>query len=223
MNIPPYFPEPVEVPESIARKPYAVLTEFIKRVIALHYMTILFLFHIPFLWPPKWNTDYLAYISLGGILILSLIRIFVQGRKQTFVSLIILFPTLIALGWWFYILQNLGWPVGSIRLAALCAFLYSMLCGRDFSFIGQLVLSMIGFTVFFVFMYYFSKLDSQQFSRALIIGYVYLIYYVYDLACLLNRRKENEFLDGVIDLYRDPLNFIGYTLRVIKHWRSFKI
>ena len=52
---------------------------------------------------------------------------------------------------------------------------------------------------------------------------MFVIYWVYDLASLLARRRQGEELAAVVDLYRDVFNFFGYAVRMIKHWQKHKI
>ena len=50
----------------------------------------------------------------------------------------------------------------------------------------------------------------------------YLAYFVYDLAALQTRRRLGQELGGVMDLYRDVLNFTTYPIRVVQHWRRHR-
>ncbi|HCD99673.1 MAG TPA: hypothetical protein DER07_01365, partial [Armatimonadetes bacterium] len=51
----------------------------------------------------------------------------------------------------------------------------------------------------------------------------YLFFLVYDLAAVLTRRLPKEEWGAVVDLYRDALNFLTYSVRVVRHWRKHRI
>jgi hypothetical protein len=53
-------------------------------------------------------------------------------------------------------------------------------------------------------------------------GLGYVLFFVYDLAALLSRRRLREVPAAVADLYRDLLNFITYSVRIVLHWRRFR-
>ena len=65
--------------------------------------------------------------------------------------------------------------------------------------------------------------SGVQITTSMVLGLAYFSYYIYDLAALLQRRKGQDPWLAVMDLYRDILNFVSYTFRVIHHWRNFRI
>jgi hypothetical protein len=49
------------------------------------------------------------------------------------------------------------------------------------------------------------------------------VYFAYDLASLMSRRRRGEEAAAVVDLYRDVFNVFGYVPRVIAHWHRHRI
>ncbi|MCH7946107.1 MAG: hypothetical protein IIC73_08870, partial [Armatimonadetes bacterium] len=115
-----------------------------------------------------------------------------------------------------------GSPVWIIGLGYVLASLYGVFCGRDFSFVGQVVLTIIVLTIILSATTLLSALAWPDAVRWGLLTLAYVSYYVYDLAALLSRRRLGEAPAAVADLYRDLLNFITYTVRIVLHWRRFR-
>ncbi len=219
-----YVPDPIEVPGNVTEEPYAERLAFIRRVSALHAISVCAIAGVvlaPTAILPRLTTS--VYVLLL-LLILCLLRIVFRGTKTEAMASLTLLPIVVvvfgmaAASWW-----QAGFPVWSASVGLVCAVTYTMICGRDFSFVGQFVLGLIASSAIVSLAVIWLQLDKLHAAQALAWNGCYLLYYVYDLASLLARRRKGEELAAVVDLYRDVLNFFGWIVRVIAHWRQHKI
>ena len=224
MYVPNYVPEPVEVPDNVTQRPYLVRLAYVRRVAILHFVSLLFVGMIAYS-PVPLLPIWAATAALGVcVLVLCGLRIWLRrGRSEAMVSAALLPLLLTLLGLVVKALVLQGWPMWTLFVGPAFALMYTVLCGRDFSFLGQYLLSLIASSVTIA-----ALADAAPFSRvaaefALAANAAYLSYYVYDLASLLARRRLGEELAAVVDLYRDVLNFFGYLFRVLQHWRRHRI
>jgi hypothetical protein len=206
MYVPNFIPDPLEIPGAVTQRPYRERVGFIKRVNALHALSMLavaaaLLAPMPVLEPGS------ALVFLGVCLLLfSMLRTVERGRQvEAAVSAILLPVALLAVAVAVRSLVEAGVPAWSPAVGVACAVIYAMLCGRDFSFVGQYLLALVVSTV------------------ALGLNAVILFYFVYDTASLLARRRPGEELAAVADLYRDVFNFFGFGVQMGRHWRKHGI
>lgn len=219
-----YVPDPVEVPGNVTVEPYAERLAFIRRVTALHAVSVcaiagVALSPITVLTP----SHALAYVFLL-LLSLCILRIVFRGTKtEAMVSLTLLPIVVVVFGMASASLLIAGFPVWSACIGLGCGLTYTMLCGRDFSFVGQFSLSLIASSAIVSIGAIVLSLDPMHAAKALAWNAGYLLFYVYDLASLLARRRKGEELAAVVDLYRDVLNVFGWMVRVLAHWRKHRI
>ena len=219
-----YVPDPLEVPGNITEEPYAERLAFIRRVTALHAISVCAIAGVT-LAPIKVLPVSLAsaYVLLL-LLTLCLLRIVFRGTKTEAMSSLGLLPIVIVIfgmasaSW-----LRAGFPVWAACIGLACGLTYTMLCGRDFSFVGQFSLSLIASSAIVSIGAIVLSLDPMHAAKALAWNACYLLFYVYDLASLLARRRRGEELAAVVDLYRDVLNVFGWVVRVIAHWRKHRI
>lgn len=224
MYVPPYVPQPIEIPDNVAQAPYLDRVGFVRRVALLHFVTALLTAAMAWLLLPG-----LAPIQAAGIVsillvALSLIRGLAKGRLadvrlSTFLLPILLF----GLALWFRALYEQGWAVWSIAVGLVGTTVYVLACGRDLSFVGMYVLALAASTLAILALAWPLHLGALEIANALILNGAYLFYFVYDLAALLTRRRLGEEAGAVVDLYRDVLNGITYPIRVWHHWREHRI
>lgn len=228
MQVQPYFPVPEVVAGNVASAPYDARLRFIRKLADRHLLMILggtgiasVLVHwVPESIPPFWTDVILLVVSL---LIASGLRKLGPGRgpdklSQLFIPIVVVLAARLAGA-----LMLLGIDVWPVPVASLATWLYARLCGRDFSFVGQFVLSLL-FTLGLIIGagLYFHR-PYVNWGTGLPIAILWLSYLTYDSAALLQRRRPNEVWMAVLDLFRDTLNFISYTFKVIHHWRTFRI
>lgn len=223
MNVQPYFPEPLVVEGNVADERYLVRLGFVRRVVAVHYVSIL---AIAIVAATTRATDLglAAWVVAGSLLALSLTRrLAPHSRADLAVSALLMGPLLISLGLLAGYGASVGMPWWPTLVACTAAAGYTALCGRDFSFVGQFAMSAIATIVVVATAAILGRATTGEAMLGLILALSYLFYFVYDLAALLTRRRLGEEFAAVVDLFRDCLNVISYSFRVVDHWRKFRI
>lgn len=223
MYVPNYVPDPIEIPGNVTEEPYRVRVAYVKRVASLHFVSLLIVLGIAY--NPPLLPDHLSWWPLAVlILTLAVLRVALRrGPREAGVSTFLLLPLLLAVGIALQPIQNHGFPLWTILLGPGFGLIYAMLCGRDFSFLGQYLLSLIASNTAIAALWVGAPGTVEGARYALLANSAYLSYWVYDLASLLARRRTGEELAAVVDLYRDILNFFGYIARCIGHWRKHRI
>lgn len=224
MIVPNYIPEPMEVPGNVTEAPYRVRVAVIRRVTLLHLASVLMIGALTQLDLPR-----LGFLrSLGALavvlLALDVWRILARGKPvEAKVSSLGLPAILVLAAMAVRAGTEAGIPVWSPVAGVLAASIYTVLCGRDYSFLGCMFLAMTASSVALAAVAPLYTPTFQTASWALGLNIAYLLYHQYDLASLLSRRRVGEELGAVVDLYRDVFNFFGYIVRVIRHWRKHRI
>ena len=223
VHIQPYFPEPVEVSRNAASERYGVTLRFIRSTMAGHAVSACAVAGVAVLMVPVVSFELAGYIFLASLLALTVLRrVLDGGALDNVLSLIVLAPTVWSLGSLLRLASDSGSPVWILGLGYVLASLYGVFCGRDFSFVGQISLTTISLTIILSATTLLSGLAWPDAARWGLLTLAYVTYYVYDLAALLSRRRLGEAPAAVADLYRDLLNFITYTVRIVLHWRRFR-
>lgn len=224
MQVPPYIPQPVEIPNNVTQEKYLVRLGFVRRVAALHLLTVfvlmgLVLAPIPLI--PLAPSITMTVICLVALVSL---RRMEKGKKYEQVVSFVLFPLMLAsLALVIEGLGAIGWPIWALPVGVLLAQIYTFLCGRDLSYIVMFLLPLaVGIAIIAGYGMW-KGLPATTIVGGCVMHGAVLFYYVYDLASLLSRRRLGEELGAVIDLYRDPLNFVSYTGRVVRHWQKHRV
>lgn len=222
MHVQPYFPEPITVRGNVAAESYGVTLRFIRTVMGGHFLSVALTAGVAG-FPPVVDTQAAVRVFLACLLALTLVRRLLKGgAADNLVSLALLVPTVASLGTLVRLGYDAGLPVWIPFLAYLLACAYGAVCGRDFSFVGQFVITAASLTVALVAASLIGWLGWPEAALwglgALALG----LYYTYDLAALLSRRRLQEAPAAVADLYRDLLNFLTYSVRIVLHWRRFR-
>jgi FtsH-binding integral membrane protein len=217
----PYFPEPITVADNVSEQRHAVWVSFVRRVSIGHAVTVAAI-GIVALWGGT-APFHPAWLALAGLALLSLLRrLGPRGPLSGWLDVLALAPTALGLGWWASAAHEAGWPVWPLFLATGTAGLYAALCGNDFSFVGQFVLSSLASLVAVAAAGAAGLLTPFQawIAAPAVLGWLFFL--AYDLSMLIKRRRPNEEPSAVVDLYRDLLNWTTYPVRVVLHWRRFK-
>lgn len=225
MNVPPIFPEPITVPGNAAEAPYDVRLRFVRRVIAGH-AAAWSAVAVAAAWLPD-RVDRIEPILGFALIVMAILhftrRFFRRGHLDRWFGAALFGLLLALLAWAGGALHRTGWPVAVLPAAALGMGLYALAAGRDFSFVGQGVLVGLGLAAGLVAGVFAGVWSPADAVLGLGVGVPFLAYAVYDLAMILKRRRPDEVALSVVDLFRDPLNFTTYGLRVIRHWQRVRV
>lgn len=224
MIVPNYIPDPMEVPGNVTLEDYRYRVTFIRRVTLLHLVSVgviaLLANHN---WPHSGVWPVLGCLALVLVL-LDFWRIAARGSRTEAVVSSVFLPTVVAfVAWSAAEISRLGLPAWAPLAGVVAATIYTLLCGRDYSFMGCLFLSWIASSVAIAALALKLGLGVHEAAIALVANTVYLVYYLYDLASLMSRRRRGEEWAAVIDLYRDVFNVFGYVVRCVRHWRKHRI
>lgn len=224
MIVPNYIPEQLEVPGNVTLEPYLFRVTYIRRVTLLHLATLgvvaLLSTHA---WPRIGLWPALGMLA-AVFVILDLWRIAARGSRAEAMVSGALLPTVVAfVAWAASEGMKMGWPVWAPLAGVISATVYTLLCGRDYSFMGCLLLAWIASSVGIAALALRLGLGVPQAVAALVANTLYLVYFQYDLASLLSRRRRGEEWAAVVDLYRDVFNVFGYLVRCVRHWRKHRI
>jgi FtsH-binding integral membrane protein len=223
MYVPNYVPDPIEIPGNVTEEPYRIRVAYIKRVATLHFVSLLVVQGIAYS-PPLLPANLSWWPVAVLILALAVIRVALRrGLREATVSTYLLVPLLLVVGIALHPVQASGFPLWTLLLGPGCGLVYALLCGRDFSFLGQYLLSLIASSTAIAALWVGAPSSVEGARYALLANGAYLSYWVYDLASLLARRRRGEELEAVVDLYRDVVNFLGYLVRCLGHWRKHRI
>ena len=220
--VPNYVPEPLEVPANVTLEPYARRLRFV-RAVTLRHATVVAAIAGLALVPGvgavvrffgMWGS---VGIFLGYLIAMELVRIARRGTALEARLAIAGLPGLIALaaiaG---RALETTGVPVHAALVGFACAGAYTAMAGRDYSFVGNGLIS-LGLSTAIVAWAFPGR------PVALGINALALLYHVYDLASLMSRRRVGEEWAAALDLFRDVFNIFGWALRVWRHWGRHRI
>lgn len=220
--IPPYFPDPIEVTGNVSSQPYDVRLNFVRKLSAGAFASMGFAFAVAVsLRGMPWQIS--GVCLLAAMLLLTVCRYaFAGGKREVIAAAALTAPVLISAGLFFGAMYELGAPVWVLVLVPTGSALYAFVSGRDFSFVGQYGLS-LSFTIL-------CGLVGREFFPALFpslgwgiaLAFIVQLFYTYDMAMILKRRRLPELPCAITDFYCDSLNFITYSMRVKRHWRRFR-
>jgi hypothetical protein len=224
LNVPPFVPPPIEIPRNVTEERHVVRVAFVRRVVLWHAASAAVIAALVGLPLPAVSMTYSGAAVLILLVTLSLVRDVTKGRPQEQRVSIAIFPLLlVALGLFAHEASAQGLPVWSPLVGLACIVIYTVLCGRDLSFMGMYVLSLLVSTIVIATLVLRMHLDRTVAAQAMGLNILYVTYYVYDLAGLQTRRRLREEAGAVVDLYRDVLNIFGYSVRVVRHWQKHRI
>lgn len=224
MIVPNYVPEPLEVPGNVTQERYLLRVIYIRRVTVFHLAGLLLAAGLAYLPWPTVGYRLPIWLMAAALVALDIWRILTRGSaREAAVSAWFLPIPVGLLAWIGHEAVRMGWPIAAPLTGVVCATLYTLLCGRDFSFVGCTLLAQIASGVVLAAIIDHNNYDLHTAIPAFVMNAGYLLYFEYDLASLLARRRIGEEWAAVVDLYRDVFNIFGYLLRVWRHWRKYRI
>ncbi len=189
MYVPNYIPEPLEVPGNVSQERYDLRLAFIRRVGAMYVVSLALiaamvegLSLLPKPLPSSGVGPALGAV-VGLLIGLELMRIAMRGTRREANYSAAMLPLVLAVAAWLVReLQLAGAPVWALIPGPVAAVAYGALCGRDFSFVGCWVLSLIASSIWIARLQ--GRLDSRRSTPAIALGgnAAFLSYLVYDLA-----------------------------------------
>ena len=225
MVVPNYVPEPIEIPDNVTEQPYPVRVKFIRRMQAYQSISVLTVAVLAELCPmPQISVWVAGGLLLALLIVLCVIRIITRSTRREAVLSSALIPILLVI---VALAANrayaAGFPVWSALFGVGFSYMYTLMCGRDFSFVGQFVLSLIVSSVALAALSLAMNHKGLYAAEALGWNAAFLSYFAYDGASLLSRRRVGEEIAAVVDLFRDVLNIFGFVPRVVHHWHKHRI
>lgn len=220
MFVPPPFPPPEEVRNSVADANWRDRLSFVQRAL-LGIGVATGLFHVAGLLSPWFKNAFELKVVAGCLLLaMSLVRVVVQNRRiETNISFGLAALLVPVLGIIFNAWTGFHHMAASTILPWV-GFAYSLLSSRNFSFFALFFLMLLGgvITAFMVARAY----GDTWLTPALVSGACSL-YLAYDLSMVVRRRAVGEHWAAVADVLRDPLNVVSYCQKVVQHWRKYRI
>ncbi|MFY9235250.1 MAG: hypothetical protein WAO58_12430 [Fimbriimonadaceae bacterium] len=224
MIVPPYVPDMLEVEGNVAGDAYAVRLHFLRKVSIWHYLSVLGVAAVAAAPLPTLPLSVSLSVFCATLLGLSVMRQLTKPRTVDQVYSSVLMPLLlISLAFVVRHVSGLGFPIWAPAIGLSCALAYTQISGRDFSFVWLYILTLADSSIIIWLLSLATPLSGMLVLEALLLNGAYLLYFTYDLACIQSRRRKTEIAGAVIDLYRDVLNFLTYSIRAVRHWKRYRI
>jgi FtsH-binding integral membrane protein len=222
--VPNYIPQPLEVPGNVSLEPWDAKISFLRRVTVWHLVTVGLVVALTFCKLPALPLLTAVLALAASLFVLCLVRIATRGTVWDLrVSLGLVLTALVPLALVANAVERAGFPAWAPLTGLVAGAFYTGLCGRDFSFVGQYLLSLIASEVTLAVLAPVLRQSPAQAAWAMVFDAVYLTFYCYDLASLMSRRRSSEAAVAAVDLYRDVLNIFGWIVRCIRHWHRHRI
>lgn len=225
---PPLLPEPITVPNNVADGDYDTRVRFVRTVGIGHLLSLAILAIAVGLFMHPTGRLYVAEVGaqvIGVFSAVCLILLAAVRHSKPLWQLLVFLAFLLSFSAWMgtavlrlhesypAFTESLGIGIATAWVAVL---LYNVLCGRDYSFVGEFTISFLAVCVA-VWLYGKGvRLDFSETLAVLSLCALALGYWTYDLAMILGRRTSSERLAAILDLYRDVLNFLGFPVRILR-------
>lgn len=165
-----------------------------------------------------------AASCIAILLAMVLVRRLARGRRmEVVISTGMLLVFLVSAGMLARAVSQFGVSLWPPLVSIAMAWMYSVTCGRDLSFITLFFLPLIASSIVWIAAIATGLCRGWSISAALLANGAILFYVVYDLSMLLRRRRLGEEMGAVADLYRDMFNFTTYYFRVKAHWKRYPL
>jgi FtsH-binding integral membrane protein len=224
VNVPNYIPQQLEVPGNVTLEKWDEKLAFLRRVTVWHLASVGLLLGLTKLSLPETSLTTGLWLLVANLAVLCVARIATRGTEwDQRISAPLAPLALVPLALVIQALHRLGYPVWAPLSGLAAAAAYTLTCRRDFSFIGQFLLSLIASEVGLAIVAPILGFSPIQAAWAMGLSAAYLLFYCYDLASLMSRRRRGEALASAVDLYRDSLNVFGWIVRCVRHWQRHRI
>jgi hypothetical protein len=224
MYVANYLPEPESRPGSVNKERYAVRVQFIRnvtyRLIAVSFIIAL----VAYLTPARETNASAIWVFFGFLFGLSILRTVLLNQVYEAKLAGGLLPLLVVVSA-VAARASLGlhFPVWSVLFGLTALGMYTLVCGRDYSFVGGYVLAMIFSNVAIAAYMVAIGAPTSQSTYAILWNSLGCLYFQYDLAAMMYRRLRGETWAAVTDLFRDMFNIIGWLPKVVRHWYRHRI
>lgn len=179
MNVPPIFPEPVEVVGNVASLRRPDVLRFVRRVCGLHSATLIATTALVLLPVPLPNSIVATGLFIGGLVGLAFTRWAIpNGVRESWLGLAVMSATLFGAAALSRVLVADGWPMALGPLGALVAASYSYTSRTDFSFTAQFLISTLFVLIASAALHYGLGVDASKVALVAVVTCVYLFYYV---------------------------------------------
>ncbi|MFN7171287.1 MAG: hypothetical protein ACK4P3_00670 [Fimbriimonadaceae bacterium] len=226
LSVPPVFPEPATVAGNVADASRAVQVQFLRTTWLMILLCLAYVFSWAVFYNPPMIQGTLTYfLAVAASVVLSVLRL-TPGKPvvKLVISGLIFIVAGPLYGSLLVQLEIDGMPLGLMLLfATLVAYLYAQLTGRDYSFLGQFLVSLSAGLACFLFMERTTGDLGWHLWGPVAIWLVICFYLSYNLACVMRRRRPEEWIESALDMFRDPLNLLTYPVRVIQHWHRYPV
>lgn len=225
MYVPNFIPEPIEVPDNVADQPHRVRLVFLRRVTGAYVGSIWAIALLAWQMPRDGVSPSLKLITLlGFFVVLDFVRWWLADHElESRIASVSLFPIVFFTAWLLKSITENGTVLWPILVGPNCALVYTHFCKRDYSFVGNFLISALGAVAITIAIGKSLALTTTSIGMGCILSIAFLGYMIYDLASLQSRRRADEILAATADLHRDVLNIVRYIPRVVRHWRKHKI
>ncbi|CAN5622589.1 hypothetical protein BH11ARM2_BH11ARM2_20420 [soil metagenome] len=224
MYVPNFIPEPLEVPGNVTILPWRARVGFVRRVIFAHLVVLLTIGGLSRLPMPSVHPGWAWAAAGASLVVLDAIRVMRRGRRDEANLSLAFFPiAIVAIAVAVGLSDAAHWPFWAAPVGPAMLLVYAGVARWDFSFVGGILLALIGTLVTVSAVCLTVDSARGQAAWAITISLSYLVYFIYDLASLQSRRRPNEIGGAVVDLHRDVLNFVSYVPRVVFHWKRHRI
>lgn len=220
---PPLFPEPIQVGQSVSQASYDARITFVKRTLYPFLLTLLASAILGKVVPPFLDLQSNLAAALTTLVTITLTRrFFVRGPLETAASATGLILCLALTTNLFCLADEAGLPVVLFTAQLLIMLVYTLLCGRDFSFVGFAAIPTLTTLAISGLTAVFGLTHPGHVIPGLALHALFGLYISYDLAMIMKRRRPQEQISAVADFYRDLLNIFTYPFRVFQHWQKYQ-
>jgi hypothetical protein len=224
---PPLLPEPITVPGNVADGDYATRVRFVRSVGIGHLLSLSAFAALIALFMRPESRALVSRIGFESLVILSvlwLVLLAIVRHARVIWQIPVLVAFLLSLSAWLGtavarwhetypgFMETLGIGIATAWTSVL---LYNLLCGRDYSFVGEFTLSFFGAVAFAGLYGIRVGIGISELVAVLTFCAIAVGYWTYDLAMILRRRTAAQQVEAVLDLYRDVLNVLGFPVRIL--------